>query len=336
MTMEYSEEIASAVEDPRRLEELYQGASRNREEELFRAALETSYQQAPSNVLLSAWHYRLASGAARERPAAGIHAKLAIPLSLAAGLLLWLLSDSARVFPDGKPVFLALWAPLEALFVLAYLWGSSRRQSAGVPQAEQKELTSYLPALLGLTALTAVAVAWIGRPVHEQVPLLMFLHLPLAAWSAVGLSLAGLRSGHRDRFAFLFKSLEVFATGAIFCGAVGLFAAITLGLFAALEIELSPAAIRLLLAGGLGAVPVWAVAVAYDPRLGLLKQPDDRGLGRLIPMMMWVLLPLSLVVGAAYLTAIPFNFMGPFRSRDLLIVYNGLLFAVQAMQALFR
>jgi uncharacterized membrane protein len=48
-------------------------------------------------------------------------------------------------------------------------------------------------------------------------------------------------------------------------------------------------------------------------------------------MVMWLLLPLSLVVGAIYLVAIPFNFLGPFRSRELLFVYNAMLFAVLAL-----
>ncbi|MEZ4636805.1 MAG: hypothetical protein R2856_17930 [Caldilineaceae bacterium] len=43
---------------------------------------------------------------------------------------------------------------------------------------------------------------------------------------------------------------------------------------------------------------------------------------------MRLLLPLTLLVLVIYLCFIPFNFMGPFRNRDLLIVYNVMLFAV--------
>jgi hypothetical protein len=151
------------------------------------------------------------------------------------------------------------------------------------------------------------------------------------AFSAVGLSLVGPRTGHTNRFAFLYKALEVAATGAIFGAAVGAFAVITSGLFQALGIHLSESAIRLLIVGGAGAVPVLAVASAYNPELDPQEQQGDSGLGRLIPTVMWLLLPLSLAVGAIYLVAIPFNFMGPFRSRELLIVYNVLLFAVLAL-----
>jgi hypothetical protein len=328
--MDYQDEVQRAARDPQRLEELYRSAKSAQEAERFQAAMDACYEQWPDNLLYAAWHYRLGPGAAEEGAApSAVNWKLAIPLSLAAGLLLWLLSDPAAVFPSGEPVVMALWAPVEAIFVMAFLAGSARRPLRSVSPGAR--LRAYLAPLLGLAGLTAVAVAFTWWPTDEQYGLLMFIHLPLVAWSAIGLSLVGWRSGQNNRFAFLYKSLEVFATGAIFGGAVGLFAVITGGLFQALGIELSPGAMRLLAVGGAGAVPVLAVAHTYDPRLEPLKQRVESGLGRLIPTVMWLLLPLSLVVGAIYLLAIPFNFMGPFRSRDLLIVYNALLFAVLAL-----
>jgi hypothetical protein len=320
--MDYVAEITSAKADPQRLEELYRGAEREHQTELFRTSMAACFEQSPGNLLYAAWYYRLTPGGypvPAERDA-GANWKLAIPLGLAAGLLLWLLSGPALVFPGGEPVLLALWAPLEACFVLAYLLGTGR-----------KPLRAYLPALLGLVGLTAVAFAFIWWPRNDQYSVLMFIHLPLVAWSAIGLSLAGWRSTHSNRFAFLAKSLEVFCAGAIFGGAVGLFVLITSGLFQALGMQLSEPVQRLLILGSGGAIPVLAVASAYDPRLDPLQQRVENGLGRLIPAVMRLLLPLSLVVGAIYLVAIPFNFMGPFRSRELLIVYNAMLFAVLAL-----
>jgi hypothetical protein len=318
--MDYTTEIARA--DPQRLEELYRAAEGDQQAELFRTAMAERFRQSPDNLLYAAWHYRLAPGGIRERVErfAGANWKLAIPLSLAAGLILWLLSDPSLVFPGGNPLLLALWAPLEAFFVLAYLMRTARRS-----------LRSSLPAALGLLVLTVAAFAFLWYPHHSQYPMLISIHLPLAAWSAIGLSLTGRSSGHSGRFAFLARSLEVFGTGAIFGGAVGLFVLITSGLFQALGIQLSDSVMRLLGVGAVGAIPVLAVASSYDPRLGPLQQRAESGLGRLIPTVMRLLLPLSLVVGAIYLAAIPFNFMAPFRSRDLLIAYNAMLFAVLAL-----
>ena len=46
---------------------------------------------------------------------------------------------------------------------------------------------------------------------------------------------------------------------------------------------------------------------------------------------MRVLLPLSLIVLVIYLGFIPFNFKQPFQNRDVLIIYNAMLFAVMAL-----
>ena len=326
--MDYYDEIRAAAGDPRRLEELYRAARSAQEGEQFGSAMLACAEEAPDNVLFAAWRYRLAAEGAAETPTkraervtlAGANWRLAIPLSLAAGLLLWLLSDSRVTLPYGQPVLALLWAPLEAAFVVAYLMLSAKRP-----------LRSYWAPLLGLAALAAVATVFSSLPGRAAYPVLMMIHLPVAALSATGLCLLGRHAGHANRFAFVSKTLEVAITGGIFAAAVGVFAGITLGLFEALGLALPEAVVRLLMVGGLGTVPVLAVASAYDPLLDPLQQKVEKGLGRLIPTLMWILLPLSLVVGAVYLLAIPFNFMGPFRSRELLIVYNVLLFAVLAL-----
>ena len=48
-------------------------------------------------------------------------------------------------------------------------------------------------------------------------------------------------------------------------------------------------------------------------------------------MAVYLLLPLALLVLALYLVFIPFNFRAPFNNRDVLIIYNGMLFAVIAL-----
>jgi len=46
---------------------------------------------------------------------------------------------------------------------------------------------------------------------------------------------------------------------------------------------------------------------------------------------MRLLLPLTLGVLVIYLFVIPFNFLEPFRNRDVLIVYNAMLFAIMGL-----
>jgi hypothetical protein len=215
-------------------------------------------------------------------------------------------------------------APLSAAFVLIYLTAVGHKNWR-------------LSALIGIILVAAGAyVLWAypqagTRPFQEQYLTLMEMHLPLFAWAGVG---AFLIAEHRDpanRFTFLIKSLEVFIMGGLFVIAGGLFTAITVGLFAALEIDFPELVQRLFIAGGGGLIPVVATAVIYNPTVPPAEQAFEQGLSRLVALLMRILLPLTLLVLLVYLGFIPFNFREPFENRDVLIIYNGMLFAVIAL-----
>jgi hypothetical protein len=194
-----------------------------------------------------------------------------------------------------------------------------------------------LSAPIGIIGIAAAAyVLWTypqagTRPFQEQYLTLMTMHLPLLAWAGVG---AFLIAEHRDpanRFTFLIKSLEVFIMGGLFVIAGGLFTAITIGLFAALDVEFPDVVQRLFFAGGGGLIPVVATAVIYNPTVPPTEQAFDEGLSKLVGLLMRILLPLTLLVLLVYLAFIPFNFREPFENREVLIIYNGMLFAVVAL-----
>jgi hypothetical protein len=159
----------------------------------------------------------------------------------------------------------------------------------------------------------------------------MLLHLPLLAWAGVGIFLI---TEHRDpanRFAFLIKSLEVFIMGGLFVAAGGLFTGITVGLFEALDVQLPESVMRLFIAGGGGLIPVIATAIIYNPTVSPAEQSFSEGLSKLIALLLRFMLPLTLLVLLVYIGFIPFNFREPFDNRDVLIIYNGMLFAVIAL-----
>ncbi len=319
--MDYWQEIRVAHTDPERLEDLYQTARRESKAEEFATDLLTCYQESPDNILYAAWYYRLQPTLPEERAVRkGANWRLAIPLSVLAGLVLWLLSDPRLTLPDGAPFFILVWAPIEACFVIAFLMLTAKRP-----------LRQSLSALLGLVGLSVYATVFAWLPGREQYRILMMLHLPLWAWIGVGLNILGLRSDHPNRFTFLAKSIEVFITAGVFAAAGGVFSGITSGLFQALGIILPDAAMRLVVVGIGGAVPILAVASVYDPYLSPVVQRFEQGLGKLIPTLMRLLLPPTLLVLVVYILFIPLNFMAPFRSRELLIVYNAMLFAIMVL-----
>lgn len=326
--------VSTLVEEPEQLEQAYHEAVKAGETDAFRQGIAARRAAAPDNLLYAAWHYRL-QYAATQVKGTFIKWGWVIPLALLNGLLFWWLSDDARYVirlhgPRGEeyttfiPTLILLVAPIAAAFVLVYLAAAGRRRWA-------------LAALVGGVLLAAAGYVLLlyprlgTRPYQEQYLTLMAMHLPLLAWAGVG---AFLIASHRDpenRFAFLIKSLEVFIMGGLFVIAGGLFTAITIGLFSALGIEPPEVVMRLFIAGGGGLIPVVAVAVIYNAAEPPARQAFDEGLSKLVALLMRVLLPLTLIVLLVYLAFIPFNFREPFENRDVLIIYNGMLFAVIAL-----
>jgi hypothetical protein len=211
-------------------------------------------------------------------------------------------------------------APLSAIFVTVYLTVAGRRRW---------ELAAAIS--LVLAAATAY-VLWVypqagTRPFQEQYLTLMAIHLPLLAWAGVGLLLVYGRRDPYDRFAFLIKSLEAFIMGGLFVIAGGIFTGITVALFSALGVEFPEVVMRLFIAGGGGLIPVIAVAVIYNPTTHPAGQSFEEGLSKLVALLTRILLPLTVLVLLVYLAFIPFNFSEPFENRDVLIIYNAMLFA---------
>lgn len=330
--MQYDELMETFAKDPEQLERLYREAAESGESGAFQSAIERQRAAAPGNMLYDAWHYRL-SWAAGQTRAAFTNWGWAIPPAIINGLLLWFFSDDARFgvpiargatggFAESYfPVIFLLVAPISAGLIMVYLTGAGRR--------------GWKPAgFISLGLLAAVAYVMLAYPrmgtrlYQEQYLTLMAMHLPLLAWAGMGLFTLQGRRGDRERFAFLIKSLELFVSGGLFVIAGGLFVAITVGLFEAIDVTMPDTVQRLLLAGGAGLLPVIATAIIYNPGLPPSEQAFDEGLSKLLAMLTRIMLPLAVLVLLIYLAFIPFNFFKPFENRDVLIVYNGMLFAV--------
>jgi hypothetical protein len=319
--------------DPEQLEMAYQRALKSGTVAAFVAALEAGYIRQPDNLLLAAWHYRLAYAAVQIKRRI-IAWRWAVPLAVLNGLLFWGLSAERFSVPLERPLegtispflphLVLLWAPLAAVFVVLFL------ALAGGGRWRRAVLAAALP--LALAGYVLLVYPQAGpRVFQEQYLILAGYHLPLTAWAGVGFYLL---RGHRhatDRFAFLLKSLEVFVLGGLMIALGGVFTTISLSLFEALAITPPEPVVRLFLAGGIGLIPVLAVAILYDPTAAPAEQAFAEGLSRLIALLMRLLLPLTLVVLVIYLGLIPFNFRQPFLNRDVLIIYNVMLFAVVAL-----
>ena len=127
--MSYHDKVKGLTADAEQLEQVYRAARDAGDGDAFREAIDASHAQAPDNLLLAAWFYRLRDTAVKAKGYAVAWA-WALPLAVANGLLLWLLSGDAfkvQIFSfQGAsrtfgPAALLLVGPLSALFVLAYM-----------------------------------------------------------------------------------------------------------------------------------------------------------------------------------------------------------------------
>lgn len=317
--MNYVQAIHASANDAKALEDLYQAARRDKQIGEFAADLRVCHQESPDNILYAAWYYRFLAQP-EQAESKSINWQIAVPLAAIVGLILAVLANSRFSVPGHVPFLVYAWAPIGACFIIAFL----------MITAHQNHKRAW-SVIAGLIALGAYVTLFITLTNREQYELLMALHLPLLAWIGVGAYVLGARPDPQNRFAFLIKSVEVFVTAGLYTLAGGVFAVITFGLFQALGIQIPAEAQKALVVGGGGLITVLAVASVYDPHSSPLEQKFEQGLGRLIPTLTRLLLPLTLFVLLVYCFAIPFNFMQPFRNRDVLIVYNAGLFAVMAL-----
>jgi hypothetical protein len=317
--MKYTAEIQPVSTDPVKLENLYQTARQAHEEAEFRLDLQAEAAQNPDNTLLSAWLIRFENMPVPKARRA-IDWGLAVALGLVTGLSLWAVSDPTLLFNAQVPYFLILWAPITTLPVLAFLVIASKRNfiytvAAGI----------ILAAACGYILLISPGL---NKTSFNDYLILMLIQLPLLCWIAIGVSTLKFGSPAADRFAFLIKSIETMITAGIYLVFGMAFGFITLGMFAALDITPSEEVLRLLAAGGFGLIPILAVASMYDPHVNPQAQDFSLGLSKFVFTIMRLLLPLTLLVLLIYIFVIPFNFMAPFQSRDLLIIYNVMQFAI--------
>ncbi len=323
--MKYLQSIRSSHTDPKSLEALYQTACREGEEVEFRADVLAAREEFPHNVLYEAWYYRLLPETKREEssPAAsarGLDWKVALPLSLIAAVLFAILASPGVEISRNTPVLALAGAPIGGILVIAFLTIAGGRR--------------WTPALAPIVALAALGLYALLTFLLTQSATyrdLMLIHLPVVAWAAVGATLLGLRSDARSRAGFIIKSIDAVVTGGLFVLAGGLFLGITAGMFRTLNVDLPELLVRWLIPGGAGGILIWAVATAYDPQAGVLEQRFEQGLARLISTLTRLLLPLMILLLVVYLVVIPFNFMAPFQFREVLIVYNIMLFFVMAL-----
>ena len=320
--MDWITGIKDAQSEPETLENLFRSAVLKGEENDFLKAIEYCHLESPDQLLFGAWYHRIKQPFIPQKESR-VEWRFAIPIGILIGLIFWGLSDFNLMYLDVIPPFVLWWAPIAAVGALIFITIVAQQhfQRAGI-------LGSLL--LLSVVYVMLLSPGQASNWQRDYLTL-MSIHLPLMAWVSIGIVILGFKSIANDRFAFLIRSIEVMITAGLYLIAGGVFTGITMGMFEALNINLPDLMVRLIVAGGFGMIPVLAVAAIYDPTTPPDEQDFEQGLSKFIATMMRLLLPLTLLVLAIYVFVIPFNFMEPFNNRDVLIVYNMMLFAIMGL-----
>ena len=315
----YRVAIRGAAANPEALERIYQTARRTGASAAFTQAIAAAHQEAPDNLLLSAWYYRLHPPESANAAGRFMQTWLSIiPIGLVLGLALAVFSSPSPDFRANAPLLVFLAPPIVALAIILFLAMGGRRMLA------------QPLAVVALGAMIAY-IFLLPNPLSDGRAVLILIHVPLLAWAAIGLAALGIRSTTGARFAFITKSIEAIGSGGVFGAAGVVFATVAIALFEVLGVHLPEEIFRLVVSLIVGLVLMFAVATVYDPARRPDQQEFARGLGWLLTVLMRVLLALSVVVLAMYVVAIPFNFTAPFENRSTLIIYNAMLFGVIAV-----
>ena len=331
--MNESQTQLPGTQEPEALERTFRQLTRDEEIETFTQEMLARHAQEPDNLLFAAWYARLTY--VGDAVGEAVHKRViawqwAIPLALLNAFLFWWLSDESYMFklPGDTygyiPWLVVYWMPISTIVILIYwsIAGGSRSPRTWM-------------SMVGLGALS-LFVCWAYQQMVPRVAIQQYLnltaiHLPITALAGIGIVALNGRKDVANRFALLLKMLETLILAGIFVLVGGVFVGITTGLFSVLEVDLPTWVTRVLVAGGLGLIPILAIAILYDPTHLPREQSFDEGLSKVITLLLRLVLPLSLLVLAIYLAFIPFNYQAPLTSRDVLIIYNLMLFAVMIL-----
>jgi len=330
-------QVEQAKEDAAALEKLYRQATSIGDETSFREAISQCVRTHPDNLLFQAWACRLdldpsatpfeGEDNARAKRGSRHWWSALIGSAILGAIYVFLIGHEIPIPVPGEAtdLFWLGWGPLTAVVILIYLAFDS---------LATKRWQWYAAAAVAAALLGAV-IAWMAWGRTDDVAGLTAIHLPFIAWAAVGVGVSlGYQNTARQFYGFLVKSAETILTTGIYLMAGVILIGLTVGIFAALGVTIPDEVMRIVVSGGLGLLPILALASLYDSSRAPTDQSWASGLARLLKILTRLILAPALLVLAIYIFwFVPMHFWQPFRERDVLIIYNATIMAIIATLA---
>ena len=311
VSMELERQIEEKRDDAAWLEDQY-----HRKPQVFSACLARVLERQPDAPVLRAWKERLsyvpfrADRRGQRRDLLILIAlcavsALAVKLPALWGVSVFRIDGGANSYYIRNFAFLFL--PM-----IAFYYAFTQRLSAALSAA-----------LIGVFAVSAVAVNLMPAVEPYQTRILSALHLPLMLWLAVGVAFCGAEwRSPTARLDFLRSTGEIFIYSVLILLGGGVLTMFTLGIFSLIGIDIKDFYLSSVAAAGLFAAPIVAVYITEKKR---------ELVDRFAPVLSYIFTPLFLVTLVAFLAAMLALGKSPYTDRDFLIIFNGMLVLVLAL-----
>ncbi len=304
--MNLSDQIRAGLHQPWDLEKLF----RDQPEE-FQAAFDSVFAEHPDSLVLQVWQARLyfqdtgIAKAGLDWMEVAFVGGLCLIAGTIAKLPAWIPALEEDFFYSRNLAF-ALFPALAVYFLY--------RNRPG------KRISGAIAALF---CLPLIFINVLPDVLSSQTLVLACLHLPFFLWAVLGISFTG--KGFKTsaaRMAYLKYNGEALIYSIIVLLCVLVLVLISLGLFSAIQVDVTRFYTEYILVYGLLAAPIVAT---------YLTQVYGRVAGNLAPIMARIFCPLVLITLLVYLATIITTGQNPIEDRDFLLIFNVMLLAVLAI-----
>ena len=297
------DEILNHIDNPMQLEKLYQD-----NKTAFKSAFNLLYPELTDHKLADYWNARLNY----ENPEISWGSKNELTLVIIASLIAGVIAKIPAFFNINKEFFYQrnLGFIIFPILTAYFIWRKSQPKNkivfAGV---------AFLIALIFINLLPANN--------KSDTLILSCIHLPILLWAVLGFAYVGnnLRSS-KIRLDFLRYNGDLIIMTGLLGIAGSILSGITIGLFSVIGFKIEDFYFQYIGIFGVAALPIVATYIT---------QTNPQLVNKVSPVIAKIFSPLVLIMLVVYLAAILLSGKNPYKDRNFLMVFNGLLVGIMAI-----
>jgi len=297
------EDILNHIDNPKQLEKLY------RDNKLaFKSAFNLLYPELTDRKLADYWDARL------NYENLGIYwgSKNELTFVIIVSLIAGVIAKIPVLFNINKEFFYQrnLGFIIFPILTAYFIW--------------RKSLSINKTVIAGVTFLIAVIfINLLPADNKSDTLILSCIHLPILLWAVLGFAYIGDNiKNSQNRLDFLRYNGDLIIMTGLLGIAGGILSGITIGLFSVIGFKIEDFYFQYIGIFGVAALPIVATYIT---------QTNPQLVNKVSPVIAKIFSPLVLIMLVVYLAAILFAGKNPYKDRNFLMVFNGLLVGVMAI-----